>query len=154
MRITRPQLFMEVAHVVAKRSTCFRLNVGAVITHNNSLVSMGYNGSGPGEPHCAGEDCPGRNGCHLTIHAEVNALTRLPSEVEYEPGLDMYVTDSPCPDCCTKIHHIGIKRVFYGKLYRVNDHLSGLRDRGVAVYQVTPAGYVIDHFSRSIVDVR
>ena len=104
MRPTRPQTFMEIAQAVAKRATCMRLNVGAVLVQGRSIVSIGYNGVPSGAPHCTGNDCPGKQHCHETIHAEDNALRHLPGPVYstdfdemYE--LDLYVTDSPCRDC-------------------------------------------------------
>ena len=74
MRIGRHQLFINIAREMAKRSTCFRLNVGAVVTSENNLVSCGYNGAAPGEPHCQGNDCPlsDEGGCISSLHAESN----------------------------------------------------------------------------------
>ena len=152
MRISRQQMFMEIAHTVAKRSTCFRLNVGAVVVINNRIVSIGYNGRPAGEPHCQGNDCLGRDGCHETIHAEDNALRHVPEGVDVT-GADLYVTDSPCQRCSEWLQGYGIKRVFFGKPYRITESLNWLMERGVEVYQVTPAGYVIDWKTRRIVDV-
>lgn len=150
MRLSRPQMFMEIAHIVAKRSTCMRLNVGAVIVVNRRIVSIGYNGSPPGDPHCLGDNCPGaKHGCTTTIHAEENALKYMPA-VE-GPG-DLYVTDSPCSRCFNLIVNSGvIRRVFFETPYRISDHISP--DRGLAVYRVTPAGYVVDWFTGGLVDV-
>jgi dCMP deaminase len=144
-RITRPQLFMEIAHSVAKRSTCYRLNVGAVCVVNNSIVSIGYNGAPSGKEHCRGNECPGRFECKETIHAEHNALKRVPREFIDNSALDLYCTDSPCMWCATEALEIyKIKRLFFSRLYRINDHLNLMCERGVEVYQITPAGYVID----------
>lgn len=95
MRTTRPQMFMEIAHAVARRSTCMRLNVGAVIVQGRSIVSIGYNGAPSGAPHCLGNACPGKLVCRETIHAEDNALRHLPPLEPDSPLLDLYVTDSP-----------------------------------------------------------
>lgn len=149
MRITRPEMFMEMAHTAAKRSTCFRLNVGAVVVVNNRVVSIGYNGAPSGAPHCSGNSCPGRNGCQETIHAEDNALRYVPTGVKPE---DLYVTDSPCPHCAELIFGAGVKRVFFGKAYRITEPLEWLTRLNVEVYQVTPAGYVIDWLTKEIVD--
>lgn len=151
MRITRPQMFMEIARTVSKRAICFRLSVGAVIVAKRSIVSIGYNGVPPGEPHCTGNDCPGKHGCHLTTHAEINALTHLPGSVG--SSLDLYVTDSPCSDCYSKIVIDGrVDRIFFEKPYRVNDHL--LRDEyGIKVYQLTPSGYLMDFRTKELVEI-
>lgn len=155
MRITRPQLFMEIAHVVAKRATCMRLSVGAVLVHQRNIVAIGYNGVPAGEPHCAGNDCPGKFKCELTTHAEANALKHLPSGAWN--ALDLYCTDSPCPDCYRMLLECGfIKRIFFATPYRVNDHLTETRPSGYIapeVYRVTPSGYVMDWRTRELVDV-
>ena len=154
MRISRQQVFLEIAQVVAKRSTCFRLNVGAVVVHDNRVISIGYNGSPPGEPHCTGATCPGAKGCTHTIHAEANALEyadRVMS-VGHNPanpftplfGCDLYVTDSPCDDCADLIVKNGIKRVFFGKPYRIIAPITELIDHGIECYQVTPAGFIVN----------
>lgn len=51
-RIARDQMLMEVAHVVAKRGTCSRLQVGAVFAQDGRIVVTGYNGAPRGMPHC------------------------------------------------------------------------------------------------------
>lgn len=156
MRPTRPQMFMEIAQVVAKRSTCMRLNVGAVIVQNRRIVSIGYNGAPSGKPHCSGNDCPGKHHCHETTHAEMNALLHLSPGLTTLNGmvkdLDLYVTDSPCSDCWNNIVTGGlIKRIFFGTPYRVNEHLT-FKD-GPEVYRVLPAGYVMDWKTKELVDV-
>jgi dCMP deaminase len=154
MRISRPQMFMEIAHVVSRRSTCFRLNVGAVVTAHGRIVSIGYNGQPPGARHCQGNDCPGREGCHETIHAEINALGHVP--VGVTGRLQVYVTDSPCIDCARVIVNSGqgrIDRVFYDRPYRLGQHgIDYLMENDIAVYRITPAGYVIDQASGRILD--
>lgn len=149
MRISRPQMFMEIAATVARRSTCFRLNVGAVIVHNRRIISIGYNGAPPGAPHCAGNDCPGKHACHLTIHAEDNALRYCP---DIDGDFDLYVTDSPCSGCFEKIRDDGrIKRIFFGTPYRITDHFDSVHD--IEIYRVTPAGYIINWRTKELVDV-
>lgn len=155
MRPTRPQMFMEIAHVVAKRSTCMRLNVGAVLVQDRRIVSIGYNGAPSGAPHCAGNDCPGKHHCHETIHAEDNALRHLPAGLRMVNNqvvdLDLYVTDSPCAACFNKIKdHGGVRRIFFANPYRINDHLVSER---IGIYRVTPAGYIVDWSTKDLVDV-
>lgn len=151
MRTTRPQLFMEIAQVVAKRSTCMRLNVGAVLVKDRSIVAIGYNGVPKDAPHCAGNSCPGKQHCHETIHAEMNALAHLPDGIL--GPLDLYVTDSPCVGCYDKlILDRRVTRIFFATPYRITDHLTdSLWDIGI--YRVTPAGYTVDWNTKELVDV-
>lgn len=154
MRITRPQMFMEIAQVAAKRSTCMRLNVGAIIVQDRTPISFGYNGAPSGAPHCAGNSCPGKHHCHETVHAEVNAINRLPKSLDVMTAvLDLYVTDSPCESCFAYIHSMGlIRRVFFGNPYRITTHLDNYMGP-IGVYRVLPAGYVIDWRTKELVDV-
>lgn len=152
MRISRPQMFMEIAHVVSRRSTCFRLNVGAVVVVANRIVSIGYNGSPPGDPHCLGQHCPGKDGCHLTTHAEENALAYVPTSLRYDDK-DLYITDSPCMSCATKIVLNGsVRRVLFARPYRLTDSLELLRRNNISCYQVMPSGYVMDWHTRELID--
>lgn len=152
MRPNRPQMFMEIAQAVAKRATCMRLNVGAVIVQGRSIVSIGYNGAPSGAPHCRGNDCPGKFVCKETIHAEHNAILHLPGNLPEEP-LDLYVTDSPCPDCFELVKNSKprIGRIFFGTPYRITDHLVSTEK--IKIYRVLPAGYIVDWDNRELVDV-
>lgn len=142
-RISRHQLFMEIAHVVAKRSTCMRLNVGAVMTYDSSIVAIGYNGAASGEPHCQGEHCSGwGGGCKRAIHAEMNALARVPDMLH---GLDLYITHSPCSVCWDKLaEDRRVYRIFFGTPFRETSHLVDSLFGDMIVYRVLPAGGIID----------
>lgn len=52
IRMSKDEYYLEVAAVVAKRSTCLRRQYGAVIVKDDSIVSTGYNGAARGEPNC------------------------------------------------------------------------------------------------------
>ena len=150
VRMGRHQLFMEIAHVVAKRATCMRLNVGAVLVKDRSIVSIGYNGAPPGEPHCEGSTClAGGTSCKRTIHAEDNALQRSNNF----RGLDLYVTHSPCANCHTKLWNSQqVDRIFFGTPFRETDHLTDtLFD--LEVYRVLPSGLVVNWQSGELADV-
>jgi len=151
-RITREQAFMETAHVWAKRSTCARLNVGAVVVVNNRIVSHGYNGHDPGEAHCSLNSCPGMTpgGCGTT-HAEVNALREVPGSLAASLK-QLYVTDSPCMHCAQYIvKRYDVTRIIFETPYRDTTPLDYLLDRGIEVYRITPAGYMMDWRTREIV---
>lgn len=149
MRITRQQMFMEMAEAAAKRSTCFRLNVGAIIVRANNVVSIGYNGPPSGEPHCSGNVCPGRSGCTIAVHAEQNAINRA---LCFLSGTDLYVTDSPCQQCCDLIIKRGIRRLFFRTPYRVIEPVNELI-KYCQVYRLTPAGSVIEWESKDFVEL-
>ncbi len=153
MRISRETMMMEIAQVVAKRATCFRLNVGAVITMNDRIVSIGYNGRPSGKPHCQGNLCPGRFRCQETIHAEDNAIKHMPQSIDdgtFAPVL--YVTDSPCQACARLIIKRGFKSVYYRTPYRLSDGLDDLVEAQVGVYQVLPSGVIMDYSTKAFIN--
>lgn len=46
------EYFMEMAVLTARRSTCLRRQVGAVIVKDKHIVATGYNGAPRGLEHC------------------------------------------------------------------------------------------------------
>jgi dCMP deaminase len=164
MRISREAMYMNMARVASMRSTCSRLNVGSIITKDNSPISIGWNGAASGEPHCSGNSCPGMvPGNCPTIHAEANALNKAAALLEWGDEVDLYVTDSPCPTCADLIVHspLFVRRLFFETPYR-NANLTifgqpykwgrGMQvyDRTTEVYEVTPAGYIVEYFTRQV----
>jgi len=151
MRISRDQMFMSIARCVSMRSTCARLNVGAIMVGpDHNILSMGYNGSLSGQPHCSGNDCPyyQSTGCQV-IHAEINAFERAP--VVHRARL--YVTHSPCQACARLIIDNGIKTIFYETEYRLIAPIEFLIENHVTVYRVLPSGYLLNKQSGIIVEV-
>lgn len=51
-RPSKDEYYLNVAAVIATRSTCLRRQYGAVIVKDDSIVSTGYNGAARGEPNC------------------------------------------------------------------------------------------------------
>lgn len=151
MRITREQMFMRMAATAAERSTCFRANVGAIITHQSNVIAIGYNGPAAGEEHCTGHTCPGaQTGCTRAIHAEINAIQRIPRVIK--APLSIYVTHSPCYDCTKRIIATQvIKRIFFRDLYRLSLHLDDLVSNEITVTQLMPSGFAIDWRTKELV---
>jgi dCMP deaminase len=111
--------WLNVATAISLRSTCPRLQVGAVITHNNRIVTTGYNGAPPGEPHCTEVGCQIVDGhCTRTLHAEQNALAQ--TNLHGYP-LTMYVTHEPCKDCRNKAKQYLIEDIIWEKEYHGNN---------------------------------
>lgn len=111
-------------------STCY-VQVGAVLAVGNRVLTEGFNGSPPGEPHCVDPNVGclmGRDqSCRRTIHAEKNALDLarirglLPGgdKANYDPReLTLYVTASPCLSCQELIVESGVARCVYRYPYK------------------------------------
>ena len=111
--------WLNVATAISLRSTCPRLQVGAVITHKNRIVTTGYNGAPPGEQHCTEVGCMIVDGhCKRTIHAEENALEQL--NLHGYP-LKMYVTHEPCVICRERAKMYLIHEITWERNYESQD---------------------------------
>ncbi|MBQ4440148.1 MAG: dCMP deaminase family protein [Kiritimatiellae bacterium] len=118
--------FMEIAHVVAKRSNCSRRHVGAVVMRDNHILSTGYNGTPHGVKNCFAGGCPRcagqvKSGSHLEeclcVHAEQNAICQAALYGTSLQGASIYVTLSPCLTCAKLIINSGIGEVVYDGEY-------------------------------------
>lgn len=138
MAITKPgfdEIYMNLAVDLAARSHCVRAQVGAVLTKDTRIISIGYNGPPSGTHNCD-EEWPdtgcardSRGSCSLALHAEENAIlyaARNGSKVE---GGTLYTTLSPCIACARLILSSGIKLVIYKDSYAAYKGLPS--DEGV-----------------------
>ena len=116
-------IFMELAVNLAKRSHCIKRHVGAVLTKDTRIISIGYNGPPSGTNNCDHEwpdqGCPrdSKGGCSLAIHAEQNALLYAVKNKTSVEGATLYVTLSPCLSCARIIFTMGISNVIYLNSY-------------------------------------
>ncbi|RLG36462.1 MAG: cytidine deaminase [Candidatus Alkanophagales archaeon] len=138
-RISVDEYFMEIAKVVAKRSTCLRRQIGAVIVKNKIIVSTGYNGAPRGLPHCIDIGCirdelgiasGERHEVCRGVHAEQNALIQAGRAAE---GATLYVNAYPCKICAKLIINAGIKRVVVSGEYSDHEGLELLKEAGINV---------------------
>lgn len=134
--------FMAVARIVATRSTCDRLDAGAVLVKNHRMISSGYNGSPPGLPHCDDVGHLLEEGhCVRTIHGEHNAILQAATiPGASTEGSTMYTKYSPCIHCAKYVVAAGITRVVVGKVYRSTQAVDYLTAAGleVVVYASNP----------------
>lgn len=116
-------IFMELAVNLAKRSHCIKRHVGAVLTKDTRIISIGYNGPPSGTHNCDLEwpedGCPrdSKGSCSLALHAEQNAILYAVKNKTDVEGATLYVTLSPCIACARIIYTMKIKKVIYLKSY-------------------------------------
>ena len=128
-------IYMELAVNLAKRSHCIKRHVGAVLTKDTRIISIGYNGPPSGTHNCDEEwpeaGCPrdSKGGCSLAIHAEQNAILYAVKNKTSVEDATLYVTLSPCLACARIIYSMGIRRVIYLNSYAA--HKGLLTDEGV-----------------------
>lgn len=146
---------MKAAEGYAELSSARRLKVGAIITKDNRVISIGYNGTPSGwDNNCENEihtkfsyviDNGGEEyeGAEITlktkpevIHAESNAIGKLARSTESGEGATMYITHAPCFDCAKLIHVAGINKVFYRNSYRSTDGIEFLNKCNIDVEQI------------------
>lgn len=108
---------MHMAEAVASRSTCPRLQVGAVLVQGRSVRGTGYNGAPAGVPSCLDEgECLLENGrCIRSLHAETNLI--LQTDAKERQDSSVYITAFPCWRCALLLANAGISEVVYGQAY-------------------------------------
>ena len=137
------EYFMEMAELTAKRSTCMRRHVGAVIVKDRHAIATGYNGAPSGIKHC--EE---RGGCirqqlnvpsgqrHelcMALHAEQNAIIQAAVMGNSVEGGTIYITHQPCAICAKMILNAGIKRIVIKEGYPDELAASILDEAGLKV---------------------
>lgn len=115
------EYFMEMAELTAKRSTCLRRQVGAVIVKDKHIVATGYNGAPSGLSHCderggclrqqLGVPSGERHELCRALHAEQNAIIQAAALGNSINGATIYVTNQPCVICAKMIINAGISKI-------------------------------------------
>jgi dCMP deaminase len=114
---------MNLATDLAQRSHCVKAQVGAVLTKDTRIISIGYNGPPPGTHNCdeefPGVGCPrdSKNSCSLALHAEENAILYAVKNGATLEAATLYLTLSPCLSCARLIFSSGIKKVWFKNSY-------------------------------------
>lgn len=132
--------FQDIARVVAKRATCPRRQVGAIIVKDRTILSTGYNGSVRKTDHCDTEGCIMENGhCVRTVHAEVNAIIQAAKNGVKIDGAEMYSTSGLCWNCLKIVANAGIKTVYYEDEYPDAKVIDGAEKMGVRLIKISGA---------------
>lgn len=131
--------FLQIARDVATRATCLRRHVGAVIVKDRRILSTGYNGSPPGQPHCTDVGCLIEDGrCIRTLHSEQNAIIQAALHGVSTEKATLYGTCRPCHVCARMIVGAGIGRVVFLGDMPVGWALEVLTRAGVELVPVAP----------------
>ena len=133
--------FMDIAHVVARRSNCRRRRVAALIVLEKRIISTGYNGTPRGIRNCLDGGCPrcaskvssgARLDDCLCAHAEENAIVQAAYHGIAVRGGTLYSTVSPCLLCAKMVINSGLREVVYEEVYPVAVRVRRLlREGGV-----------------------
>ncbi|QOR34537.1 cytidine/deoxycytidylate deaminase family protein [Clostridium sp. 'deep sea'] len=138
--------FAEITQLVAKRSTCLRRKVGAILVKEKRILATGYNGAPSGLKHCSEVGCireqrnvPSGQRHELCrgLHAEQNAIIQAALAGVSINNSSIYTTTYPCVLCAKMLINAGIKEVIYLTTY--TDELSK--------QLLTEAGVTLRHFA-------
>jgi dCMP deaminase len=138
--------FMDIAILVAKRSTCLRRAVGAVVVKDRRILSTGYNGAPTKVRHCLEAGClreqmdvPSGERHELCrgIHAEQNAIIQAAFHGVPIRDASLFCTNLPCSICAKMIINAGIKMIYYLDGYADSMSEEMLREAGVTVAKIT-----------------
>ncbi|MBF0493678.1 MAG: cytidine/deoxycytidylate deaminase family protein [Candidatus Omnitrophica bacterium] len=126
MRPSWDEYFMNIARLVATRSTCMRRQVGAVVVKGKQILATGYNGAPAGLAHCEKKGCvrqklniPSgeRHELCRALHAEQNAFLQAAKHGVSLDGSTVYITNQPCSICAKMIINVGVKKIIFGGDY-------------------------------------
>lgn len=129
-----PAIYIELAKILAERSTCVRLQVGTVITSTDfrKVLAVGYNGNATGLKNGCDREEPGNCGC---LHSEENAVINCDAPRQIEKFV--FVTHLPCVQCAKRLINLGnVKKVFYATDYRLRDSVEVLKSVGIEIEQI------------------
>jgi dCMP deaminase len=111
---------MTIAAEVAKRSTCLRRKVGAVLVRDKRILATGYNGAPRNVAHCSVTGCmrerlnvPSGERHELCrgLHAEMNALLQAAEHGVCIKDSVIYCTNQPCSLCAKMLINVGVKKI-------------------------------------------
>jgi dCMP deaminase len=141
--------FLEIAHVVKRRSNCCRRQVAAVIVRDRRIISTGYNGTPRGIKNCFDGGCPrcasdAASGAALgecvCAHAEENAIVQAAFHGTSVRNGTLYCTISPCLLCAKMIINAGLVEVVYETNYPLSEQTRALfAEAGVLCRQIAIA---------------
>lgn len=148
-RLSWDEYFMQMAELTAKRSTCLRRQVGAVIVKDRHIIATGYNGAPRGLQHCEekggclrqqlGVPSGQRHELCRALHAEQNAIIQAATLGQSIEEGTIYVTHQPCVICAKMIINAGIKRIVVREAYPDEMATEILDEAGIRVIHLKKA---------------
>jgi dCMP deaminase len=160
-------IFMEITETISKRSSCLKLQTGALLVRDNRIVSVGYNGTSPSLQNCPdywfqywekSDDWRNLSFSDFLetdffrekhhewavlneIHGEQNAILFAAKEGIITKGATMYSLYSPCYNCAKMIVTAGILKVYYKYVYRRGKNsLEYFSKNGIECLQISVQG--------------
>jgi len=140
--------FMEITHVVGRRSTCLRRHVGALLVRDRRILATGYNGPPKGLAHCGelggcyreklGIPSGERQEICRAVHAEQNAIVQAAVHGVELKDVTCYCTVQPCVTCTKMLINANVVRIVYEGDYPDEMALAVLAEAGVELVRYRP----------------
>ena len=137
------EYFLGICEFVARRSTCLRRQVGAILVRDKRILTTGYNGAPRGLKHCIelggcqrermGVPSGQRHELCRGLHAEQNAIIQAALHGVQVTGATMYITTQPCVLCAKMLINAAIERVVYKGDYPDELAMEMLEEAGIKV---------------------
>src|SRR5512135_885023 len=143
-RPSRDEYFMEIAHLVKRRATCLRRQVGAVLVKDKNVLATGYNGAPSGIEHCLDRGClreqmgiPSgeRHEICRGLHAEQNAIIQAAKHGTNIDCAKLCCTNQPCVICAKMIINAGVVEIIFEDGYPGALAAEMLKESGIKVTQ-------------------
>jgi dCMP deaminase len=140
------EYFLNMARLIAARSTCLRRSVGAVLVREKRILATGYNGAPAGLPHCEEVGCRRqelgiasgeRQELCRGLHAEQNAIIQGALHGVSVRGSVLYCTTQPCVICAKMLINAGVVRIVYEGEYADALAREMLLEAGVGLERFT-----------------
>mmetsp|Transcript_22146 Transcript_22146/g.10542 ORF Transcript_22146/g.10542 Transcript_22146/m.10542 type:complete len:161 (-) Transcript_22146:8390-8872(-) len=137
--------FMDIALLVARRSTCKRRKVGAIIVKDKRILATGYNGAPSGIKHCSEIGClreqlnvPSGERHELCrgLHSEQNAIIQAAFHGISIKNSVLFGTNQQCSICAKMIINAGIKTIYYCERYTDMMSKQMLEEAGIYVIKI------------------
>lgn len=137
--------FMDMAKLAARRSSCLRRAVGAVLVKDRRLLATGYNGVPSGVTHCEVAGClrerlgvPSGERHELCrgLHAEQNAIIQAAFHGVSIRDSVLYCTNLPCVICAKMLINAGVRRIVYLEGYADSLTAEMLAEVGLELVRV------------------
>jgi dCMP deaminase len=123
--------YLRMAATWSELSHCARKKVGAIIVKDGMIISDGFNGTPAGFDNCCENELGETQ--WFVLHAEANAILKVAKSTHNCNGATLYLTLSPCKDCCKLVLQAGIKRVVYINHYKDTMGIDFLNNAGLQV---------------------
>lgn len=146
--IDRPswtEYFMSITELVARRSTCTRRKVGAILVRDKRIIATGYNGAPSGIKHCREVGClreqqgvPSGERHELCrgLHAEQNAIIQAALHGTSIDGTNLFCTNMPCSICSKMLINARIKKIYFREGYADSLATTMLEEAGIPFEQI------------------